>query len=83
MPLDQATLWRAIGRFEADRDADRRMLLDHEERLSEVEDQVGTITTWATRGGLLIALWMGALLLNANAEQKAEMVGLILKHFAK
>lgn len=83
MALDQATLWRAIGRFEADRDADRRMLDDHEERLSEVEQTVSTYTTWATRGGLLVLLWGGALVLNLNPEQKAEMVALVLKQLAK
>lgn len=83
MALDQATLWRAIGRFEADRDADRRVLDDHEERLSEVEQTVSTYTTWATRGGLLVLLWGGALVLNLNPEQKAEMVALVLKQLAK
>jgi hypothetical protein len=83
MALDQATLWRVIGRFEAERDADRRMLESHEERLTVVEETVSTYTTWATRGGLLILLWGGALILNLNPEQKAEVVSLILKQLAK
>lgn len=83
MAVDQATLWRAIGRFEADRDADRRMLDDHEERLTEVEQKVGILTTWGTRGALLILLWGGALMLNLNPEQKAEVVSLIIKQLAK
>ena len=83
MPLDQATLWRAIGRFEADRDADRKTLDNHEERLLEVENKVGLLTMWGTRGALLLLLWGGALILNLNPEQKAEFVSLIIKQLAK
>lgn len=83
MALDQATLWRAIGRFEADRDADRKTLDNHEERLTEIEQTVSTYTTWGTRGALLLLLWGGALILNLNPEQKAEVVSLIIKQLAK
>lgn len=81
--IDPMEWGRLIGRFEADRDNDRRRIEDHEERLTVVEDTVSTFTTWGQRGGLLLVLWGGALLLNLNPEQKAEVVSLILKQLAK
>lgn len=81
--IDPMEWGRLIGRFEADRDNDRRRLDDHEERLTDVEQTVSSYTTWATRGGLLVLLWAGALMINLNPEQKAEAFSMILKHLAK
>ena len=81
--IDPMEWGRLIGRFEAERDSNRRLVEDHEERISDLEKLATTYTTWATRGGLLLCLWGGALLLNLNSEQKAEVVSLIFKQLAK
>ena len=83
MPIDQATLWRAIGRFEAERDADRRWLDQVEEDVTEIKGQIGTITTWGTRGGLLVLLWAAAIGLNLNPEQKAEAIQAVISALTK
>ena len=80
--MDQVEWGRLIGRFEAERDANRLLVEDHEERITELEKTASTFTTWAQRGGLLLALWGGALALNLNPEQKAEVVALVLKRLA-
>lgn len=83
MPVNQLELWRALGRIEAERDATNSRLDRIEGQVSEIKNQLGTLTTWGQRGGLLILLWVAAIGINLNAEQKAEAVGLILKHLAR
>lgn len=88
--IDPMEWGRLIGRFEAEREAtraerdvNRRLVEDHEERITDLEKLATTYTTWATRGGLLLCLWGGALILNLNAEQKAEVASAILKQLAR
>jgi hypothetical protein len=83
MPIENSTLWRTIGRWEAERDSDHRRIDQLEPRVEHLEQQVGTLMTWATRGGLLIGLWVAAIALNLAPEQKAEVVSLILQRLAK
>ena len=80
--MDQMEWGRLIGRFEAERDANRRLVEDHEVRITALEKVASTFTMWGTRGGLLLALWGGAIVLNLNPEQKAEVVALVLKRLA-
>lgn len=83
MPIDQATLWRLIGRFEAERDADRRRLDQVEDDVTEIRVQIGTYKTLLTRGCLLVLLWAAAITLNLSADQKGEIIGAIVHQLKK
>jgi hypothetical protein len=47
--------------------------------LTSLRKDVGLIITWGTRGGLVAALWMSALWLNATAEEKAAIAAALAR----
>lgn len=83
MPVNQLELWRALGRIEAERDATHGRLDRIEGQVSEIKEQLGTLTTWAQRGGLLVLLWVAAIGINLSTEQKAEALQAILSALTK
>ena len=83
MPLDTSTLWRAIGRWEAERENNTKRLDEIEPRVDKLEEQAHVLTNWIMRGGLLAVLWIGALMLNLSPEQKSEVISLILQRLTK
>ena len=83
MPIDQSTLWRAIGRFEAEREADRKNLDQIREYGEETREKVDNLTSWVQRGALLAGLWIAAISVNLSPEQKGEAISMVLERLLK
>lgn len=47
--------------------------------LTSLKKDVALILTWGTRGGLVAALWLSALWLQATAEEKAAIVSALAR----
>ncbi len=58
-------------------------LRDHEHRLGKIEQEVITIKSLATRGALLLLLWVGGLLINLPADRVGEVTAGFLKGLSK
>lgn len=63
-----------------------QQLDDHEERIEdishrvdEVRQELDTMLTWGKRLALLLALWAGAIFATINADDKADLVAMVLK----
>ena len=81
--MDPLSLGALIGRLQADTADSKRKLRGIEPRLAAVEQAIFSFTKWGSRGLLLVALWAGALMVNLDPEQKAELVILLLKQLTR